>query len=185
MTRLVNELMSLARMDAGQASLAMEDLDLSDVAVEAVERMSPLAEKQNVKLEMGEMPEIHALGDRQYLVQMISNLIENGIKYSGSGRSVRIELGFLNDHSTDLAKLSVSDTGPGIEPDHLPRVFDRFYRIDAARSRDDDDSSSTTGSGLGLSIVNWIVKVHGGHIHVTSKVNEGSTFVVTLPAISN
>ena len=167
-----------------QAMLAMEDLDLGDVAVEAVERMSPLAEIQKVKLEMGELPEIHTLGDRQYLVQMISNLIENGIKYSGSGRRVRIELGSINNNGKDLATLSISDTGPGIEPDHLPRIFDRFYRIDAARSRDDDDSSSTTGSGLGLSIVSWIVKVHGGEIHVTSKVNEGSTFVVTLPAIS-
>jgi heavy metal sensor kinase len=184
MTRLVNELMSLARMDAGQATLAMEDLDLGDVAVEAVERMSPLAEIQKVKLEMGELPEIHTLGDRQYLVQMISNLIENGIKYSGSGRRVRIELGSINNNGKDLATLSISDTGPGIEPDHLPRIFDRFYRIDAARSRDDDDSSSTTGSGLGLSIVSWIVKVHGGEIHVASKVNEGSTFLVTLPAIS-
>jgi len=85
MTRLVNELMALARMDAGQTALKLEDLDLSDVTVEAVERISPLAERQNIVLELGEMPELSIHGDRYYLIQMISNLIENGIKYSGSG----------------------------------------------------------------------------------------------------
>jgi heavy metal sensor kinase len=182
MTRLVNELMALARMDAGQANLKMEDLDLSDVTIEAIERMSPLAEQQNIILEMGEMPELCIQGDRQYLVQMISNLIENGIKYSGSGQKVRIENKFIHNNNHDLASIRVSDTGPGIAPDHLPRIFDRFYRIDPARSRDsEEDSQSPTGSGLGLSIVAWIAQVHGGEIHVTSKEDEGSIFEVTLP----
>ena len=91
MTRLVNDLMTLARMDAGQANLQLEDLDLSDVAVEAVERMSVVAERQNVTLELGELPELCIYGDRQYLIQMISNLIENGIKYSGANQKVIIE----------------------------------------------------------------------------------------------
>lgn len=182
MTRLVNELMVLARMDAGQTTLKLEDLDLSDVTVEAVERISPLAERQKVILEIGEMPEMMIRGDRQYLIQMISNLIENGIKYSGEGQKVLIETGFKHGDDKDFAALRVSDTGPGIAPDHLPHIFDRFYRIDAARSRDtDEDSNSPTGSGLGLSIVAWIVQVHNGEIHVTSKVNEGSLFEVTLP----
>ncbi len=128
------------------------------------------------------MPELCVQGDRQYLIQMISNLIENGIKYSGSGQKVRIENGLIHNNNQDLASLRVSDTGPGIAPDHLPHIFDRFYRIDPARSRDnDEDSHSPTGSGLGLSIVSWIVQVHGGEIHVTSKENEGSIFEVTLP----
>ena len=182
MARLVNELMSLARMDAGQAVLEFEDLDFSDVTVEAVERMSPLAEQQNIILEMGEMPELCICGDRQYLVQMISNLIENGIKYSGSGQKVRIENRLIHNNNQDFVSLRVSDTGPGIAPDHLSHIFDRFYRIDEARSRDtDEDSSSPTGSGLGLSIVAWIVQVHGGEIQVTSKENEGTLFEVTLP----
>ncbi len=113
---------------------------------------------------------------------MISNLIENGIKYSGSGQKVRIENGLVCNNNRDLASLRVSDTGPGIAPDHLPHIFDRFYRVDAARSRDnDEDSDSPTGSGLGLSIVAWIVQIHGGEIHVTSTVGRGSTFEVTLP----
>jgi heavy metal sensor kinase len=182
MTRLVNDLMTLARMDAGQANLQLEDLDLSDVTVEAVERMSVLAERQQITLEMGEMPEVCVQGDRQYLIQMISNLIENGIKYSGVGQKVRIETGISAKNKQDLAFLRVSDTGPGIAPDHLPHLFDRFYRVDTARSRSaDEDSNSPTGSGLGLSIIAWIVQVHGGEIHVTSKVGEGSLFEVTLP----
>ena len=160
----------------------MEDIDLSDVTVEAVERMSPLAERQNINLEMGEMPELSIHGDRHYLIQMISNLIENGIKYGGSGQKVRIENRLVCNNDQDLASLRVSDTGPGIAPEYVSHIFDRFYRIDAARSRDnDEDSDSPTGSGLGLSIVAWIVQVHGGEIHVTSTVGQGSTFEVTLP----
>ena len=182
MTRLVNELMALARMDTGQALLKLEDLDLSDVTVEAFERMSPLAERQNIVLELGEMPELVIHGDRHYLIQMISNLIENGIKYSGSGQKVRIENGLVHNNDHDLASLRVSDTGPGIASEFLPYIFDRFYRIDSARSREnDEDSDSPTGSGLGLSIVAWIVQVHSGKIHVTSTIGQGSTFEVTLP----
>lgn len=178
MTRLVNDLMTLARMDAGQAILQFEDLDLSDVALEAVERMSALAEHQQIKLETGELPELQICGDRQLLIQMISNLIENGIKYSGLDQSVQIE----TSGSKSKALLRVSDTGPGIPSEHLPRLFDRFYRVDAARSHNfDDDSDSPIGSGLGLSIVNWIVQAHSGNIKVESKVNEGTTFEVTLP----
>lgn len=182
MSRLVNDLMTLARMDSGQAILQMDDVDLSDAAVEAVERMSPLAKHQNVNLEVGEMPELHVRGDRQYLIQMISNLIENGIKYSGVGQTVKIETDSRLNGKNNLAVLCVSDTGPGIPPDHLPRLFDRFYRVDQARARDaDEDSDSPTGSGLGLSIVASIVHMHGGEIRVDSKVKEGTTFEVTLP----
>ena len=176
MTRLVNDLMTLARMDSGQAILQFDDLDLSDVALEAVERMSALAEQQRIKLETGEFPELLIRGDRQYLIQMISNLIENAVKYSGTGQTVRIE----TDTQNGKASLRISDTGPGIPPEHLPKLFDRFYRADAARSHN-NDSNSPTGSGLGLSIVSWIVQAHSGTIQVQSKVNEGTTFEVTLP----
>jgi len=178
MTRLVNDLMTLARMDAGQTILQFEDLDLSDVTVEAVERMSALAERQQVRLEMRDLPELHVHGDRQYLVQMVSNLIENAIKYGGPNQTVQIQTGLKQDKAT----LRVADTGPGIPPDHLPRLFDRFYRVDQARTHHPDESaSSPDGSGLGLSIVAWIVQSHGGEIHVESKVNEGTTFEVSLP----
>ncbi len=183
MTRLVNDLMVLARMDSGQTPLKLEDLDLSDVAVEAVERLSSLAERYQVSLEVGDLPELPIQGDRQQLIQMVSNLIENGIKYSGAHRTVRVETEPDRDGNRDLAALLVSDTGPGIPAEHIPHLFDRFYRVDPARSREaDEDAASPTGSGLGLSIVAWIVKLHHGDIQVTSKLGAGTKFKVTLPA---
>jgi len=177
MMRMVNDLMTLARMDSGQAILQFEKLDLSDVALEAVERMTSLAERQKVTLETAELLELTVSGDRQYLVQMISNLIENAIKYSGAGQSVRVE---TSAGEAGFAALRVTDTGPGIPAEHLPHLFDRFYRVDMARTQS-DDSSAPSGSGLGLSIVAWIVEAHGGKIHVESQVNSGTSFIVTLP----
>ena len=180
MMRMVTDLMTLARMDSGQAILQFEKLDLSDAALEAVERMTTLAEQQNVKLETTELPELLIKGDRQYLIQMINNLIENAIKYSGSGQMVRVETSFGEN---GFALLRVRDTGPGIPAEHLPHLFDRFYRVDEARTYD-DDSSAPFGSGLGLSIVSWIVEAHHGKINVESQVNEGTIFEVTLPSAS-
>ncbi len=178
MTRLVKDLMALARMDAGQAILQFEDVDLSDISLEAVERMSALATRQQVKLETGDLPELRVRGDEQYLIQMVSNLLENAIKYSGAGRTVRIETGANRAGSERSAWLRVSDTGPGIPSEHLPHLFDRFYRVDAARTPEAD---SPGGSGLGLSIVAWIVNAHGGTISVRSELGRGSAFEVTLP----
>ncbi len=180
MMRMVNDLMTLARMDSGQALLQFEKLDLSDVALEAVERMSSLAEHQQVRLETTELPELTVNGDRQYLIQMISNLIENAIKYSGSGQTISVGTSALIVDKKEFAALRVVDNGPGIPPEHLPHLFDRFYRVDQARTQG-DDSSAPTGSGLGLSIVAWIVEAHGGKINVESKVNEGTTFEVRIP----
>jgi two-component system OmpR family sensor kinase len=183
MMRMVNDLMTLARMDSGQAILQFEALDLSDVALEAVERMSALAERQQVTLETTELPELIVNGDRQYLIQMISNLIENAIKYSGSGQKISVGTSVRFDGKKEFASLRVVDNGPGIPPEHLPHLFDRFYRVDQARTHD-DDSSAPSGSGLGLSIVSWIVEAHHGKINVESKVNGGTTFEVTLPFAS-
>ncbi|HUH98187.1 MAG TPA: ATP-binding protein [Anaerolineales bacterium] len=180
MTRMVNDLMTLARMDSGQAILQFEKMDLSDAALEAVERLTALAEQQQITLETTELPELIVKGDRQYLIQMISNLIENAIKYSGSGQTVRVETGPGPADRRQFALLRITDTGPGIPPEHLPHLFDRFYRVDQARTQE-DDPSAPTGSGLGLSIVAWIVEAHGGKIRVESRVNFGTTFEVTLP----
>ncbi len=177
MTRLVNDLMTLARMDSGQTILQFADVDLSNLAEVALERMTPLAREWKVKLEHGNLAQLHVRGDRQYLLQMISNLLENGIKYSGAGRRVCIETFRKNG----TASLRVSDTGPGIPPEHLPTLFDRFYRVDAARSHNGAASEPPDGNGLGLSIVSWIIRAHGGTINVASKLNEGTTFEVSLP----
>jgi signal transduction histidine kinase len=178
MSRLVNNLLTLARMDSGLALPQLEAVDLGDVALEAVERLQPLAGQRDVKLELGELPELAVRGDRGYLVQMISNLVENGIKYGGAGKTVKIEI----HPEADWAVVTVSDDGPGIAPDQVRHIFDRFYRVDEARGREEsEDPASPTGSGLGLSIVASIVQLHGGQIEVRSGAGGGSTFEVRLP----
>ena len=173
MSHLVNDLLVLARLDSGQSMVKKEPLDLSDVALEAVERLSVVAERNKVKIETGELPEAELQGDRQLMLQMISNLIENGIKYTvGDERRVKVETG----GETDSVWVRVSDNGPGIPPEHLPHLFDRFYRADKARTRDAEDAFS--GSGLGLSIVQSIAHMHGGEVHVDSDHGTGTTFEV-------
>jgi signal transduction histidine kinase len=181
MSHLVNDLLTLARMDNGQVVLEKSPLDLSDVAVDAIERLTPLATRKDVSLEAGDLPEAPILGDRQALLQMISNLIENGIKYTeGDEKVVRVETGVWDGR----AWVRVSDNGPGIPPEHLPHLFDRFYRVDQARARDmDADSESPSGSGLGLSIIQWIAQAHEGDVDVESSPESGSTFEVRFKAI--
>ncbi len=188
MGQLVNDLLTLARMDAGQATLKNEPVDLSDIALDVVERLAPLAQRKNVALETGDLPEIMLMGDRQYLTQMLTNLVENGIKYSeGYGQRVLVETGCQEDGRALCGWVRVVDNGPGIPPEHLPHLFDRFYRVDSARShneRDEDDGGERpSGSGLGLSIVQWIAKSHGGEVSVQSEPGKGSIFEVRLPAL--
>ncbi len=137
MTSLVNDLLTLARMDAGQAAMESLPVDLSDVALDTIERLSPLAARNGVRLEAGDLPEARILGDRQRLVQMVSNLVDNAIKYAtGPDKKVSIETGV----TAGTAWVRVSDNGPGIAPEHLPHLFDRFYRIDQARTRAVDEA---------------------------------------------
>ncbi len=184
MIRLVNDLLALARMDSGQIPLHPEKVDLSDVSLEAVERLSNLAARNGIRLETGDLPEVCIQGDRQYLLQLIGNLVENGIKYAaGPERFVRVETGREDGRKW----VRVSDNGPGIAPEHLPHLFDRFYRVDKARTRgedgqEDDQFQHPSGSGLGLSIVQWIAKSHHAEVHVSSQVGQGTTFEVVFPA---
>src|SRR5271157_3287989 len=183
MSRLVNDLLTLARMDAGQTVLQKKPVDLNEVAREAVERLIGVASRSGVVLEVGSLAEARLSGDRQVLLQMVSNLIENGIKYSSTpDPRVRVETGSQAGRSW----LHVSDNGPGIPAEHMPHLFDRFYRIDQARTRNDEQTqslSAATGSGLGLSIVQGIAQAHGGEVHVTSVVGQGTTFEVEFPSL--
>jgi signal transduction histidine kinase len=187
MRQLVNNLLTLARMDANQEALHKEPLDLSDLALDVVERLTPLAARQEIKLETGELPEVSIFGDRQSLIQMLTNLVENAIKYTAQNgpnkvKDVLVETG--TDLSRTLGWVRVSDTGPGIPGEHLDHLFDRFYRVDESRTRNDDetnDKSAPTGSGLGLAIVEGIAKLHDGNIEVQSELGKGSTFEITFP----
>lgn len=189
MARLVGDLLMLARADDGQVLLKRETVDLSEVVLETVERLTPLACQEHMTMKLGAMPELLLQGDRQYLVQLVTNLIENAVTHSaGTGKQVSIETGgALQDQSTWLW-LRISDDGPGIAAEHLPHLFERFYRIDLSRTHTPEGESSPDatatqprGSGLGLSIVQWIAEAHGGRVQVQSVVGHGSVFEVWLP----
>ncbi len=190
MTATVNSLLLLARADTGQMTLDLQEVDLSDIALASVERLLPLARQSQVTLATGDLPEVLVRGDPQYLGQMMTNLIENGIKYSsGIGKRVYIELACEQERR---GVVRVQDDGPGISNDHLPYLFERFYRVDKARSRRQKGPALSSkpgygepgGSGLGLSIVQWIVQAHGGEIRVESKIGAGTLFEVRLPLLN-
>jgi signal transduction histidine kinase len=182
MARLVNQLLTLARLEAGRAASKLEELDFSDVALEAVERLAPLAASRQVKLVTGELPELKVYGDRQQVLQMVTNLVENAVKYA-QVEAPRVEVS--TGRQDGQAWVRVEDNGPGIAAEHLPHLFERFYRVDKARSRGPeaagDEAGESTGSGLGLAIVQWIAQAHGGRATVRSQVGQGATFEVNLP----
>lgn len=176
MTRLVGDLLILARADQGQAVLKCERVDLSEIVIDAAESLSNLAERYGIKVRLSGLDELVVWGDRLYLTQLCLNLLENAIKYSSDmGKQVEVKL--AREHGR--ARMLVIDEGPGIEAEHLPHLFKRFYRVDQSRTHTCANHSS--GSGLGLSIVRWIVEEHGGSIQVRSTPGKGSTFEVCLP----
>ncbi|HEY7416233.1 MAG TPA: HAMP domain-containing sensor histidine kinase, partial [Ktedonobacteraceae bacterium] len=158
------------------------------IALASVERLLPLARKSNITLSTGSLPELPINGDQHYLGRMMMNLIENAIKYtSGVGTYVHVELVEKQDK---WGVFRVQDDGPGIAEEHLPYLFDRFYRVDKARSHGEqhtlpviDDAKEASGAGLGLSIVQWIVQAHRGEVRVESKMGAGTLFEVRLPLI--
>jgi len=169
MARLVDDLMLLARADVGGLPIQRKPVELDTVFLDVFRRMKPLA--GSVELALEEMDQVCVLGDADRLKQLILNLVDNGMKYTPSGGKVTMSLSKLNGS----AQVVVTDNGIGIAEADLPLIFERFYRADKARSR------IQGGSGLGLSIVRWLVEAHGGTVGVDSRVGEGTTFVVTLP----
>ncbi|HNB53816.1 MAG TPA: ATP-binding protein, partial [Anaerolineales bacterium] len=162
MSRLVEELLTLARMDSGRAKLHLEQLDLSELAVDVVDRLATLAEKNQVQLTTGSLEESLLTADRAYLTHLLTNLIENGLKYAnGPAARVIVETGT----TTARAWVRVTDNGPGIPAEHLPHLFDRFYRIDESRTRE-ENADTPSGSGLGLAIVQSIAQAFNGAVEV-------------------
>ncbi len=184
MTAIVNSLLLLARADTGQITLHQEEVDLSDIALACVERLLPLAKQRNISLSTGALPELLIRGDSHYLGRMLTNLIENAIKYtSGVGKRVHVELACEGQRR---GIIRVQDEGPGIAEEHLPYLFDRFYRVDKARTRKQRQAGGEEvgGTGLGLAIVQWIVQVHGGEVQVKSTIGAGSVFEVRFPLLA-
>lgn len=171
MAQLLGTLLTLARADQGQDALAREPVALADLIADTLAALAPLAEDQGVTLAADALTPCLVLGDQTRLTQLLINLVDNALKYTPAGG--RVTIGLARDG--DAALLTVRDTGIGIAPEHLPHLFERFYRVDTARSR------GAGGAGLGLAIAAWIARTHGGGIAVTSQPAIGSTFTVRLP----
>ncbi len=181
LTALVEELFLLARADNNQYPLQLQDLNLAGLLTNEVANLMPQAIKKNVALNLDTPDVLPIKADPAKLARLFINLIDNAIKYSNSGDAVTITATIQNSHaSVAHACVTIADTGPGIPHKHLPHIFDRFYRADKARSRNIENTSGS-GAGLGLSIVQWLAQVHGGHIEVNSQVGQGTTFTVWLP----
>jgi signal transduction histidine kinase len=189
MIRLVTNLLALARMDAGQMSLKFEPIDLGGLVSEVIERMELLAKAQGVRLVIGELPDLSITGDHSTLTQMLTNLVENAIKYSAGGADPQVDVsaGRREEAERALAWVRVEDNGIGIAAEHIPQLFDRFYQADASRTRrggaeGETNEPESSGTGLGLAIAQWIAHAHHGEIRIESVLGQGSTFEVILPA---
>jgi two-component system, OmpR family, sensor kinase len=170
MRRLVESLLQLARFDAGQEQIRRESFDLSQVARECVDLVRPLAERRRIAMD-AELAAIQCPGDAGRIGQVITNLLTNAIGFNRDEGRVRISVSAQDS----VALVQVQDTGPGIPAEDLRRIFERFYRVDKARS------SIQGRTGLGLAICRAIVEAHGGSIEVASVPGSGSTFTVKLP----
>lgn len=168
----VNDLLELARIEFDGLS-KRESIHTARVIDEAVGRIRSAALAKSVMIVVEDNPDMSVIGDRAQLVSAVGNLIDNAVKYSEQGSIVKIEV----TREDGRMLISVADNGPGIAAEHLGRVFERFYRVDDARSR------GTGGTGLGLAIVRHIALLHGGDVSVTSEVGVGSTFTLSIPAV--
>jgi heavy metal sensor kinase len=171
MTRIVGDMLALARADVGQHRLQLEELYLNDLIDDCCKAAQALAASQGVALVFESGADISVRGDEELLKRMVVNLLDNAIHYTLSGGSIWVTL----NAEASTVRLTVSDTGIGIPPECSTRVFDRFYRVEPSRSR------SQGGSGLGLSIVKLAAEAHKGAVALSSKLGSGSTFTVTLP----
>jgi len=167
MVAIVNDLLLLAELEAGQVG-PEEKVNLKELVQDELDRLAPVAGKR--ELSAGRLEDLSVTGDARLLQQMLANLMSNAIKYAPDGG--RITVALYRDE--DLARIDVTDTGIGIAPEHLPHIFERFYRVDKARSR------AAGGTGLGLAIVKGIAEQHGGKVTVSSQAGKGSTFTVWL-----
>jgi heavy metal sensor kinase len=171
MRRLVNDLLLLARSDVAQA-IARAPVQVDAVVQETVAVVMRQHTDRQVDVQVER--QLVVLGDRERLVQVVRNLLDNAVRYTPIGSWIVVRL----QRQHGYAELTVADTGPGIPPEHLPHIWDRFYRVDKARSRE------YGGSGLGLAIVKYIVEAHGGSARVASIEGRGTTFTITLPLAS-
>ncbi|HZS60220.1 MAG TPA: ATP-binding protein [Gemmatimonadaceae bacterium] len=172
MGRIVDDLLILARADAGERTVVRKRFFLDDLAAEAVSGVRVLAETRGVDLSVREFEEAPVDADPALVRQLIVIFLDNAIKFTPTGGRVSLSITSVDGR----AIVTIEDTGVGITPDELPRIYDRFYRGDDARRRSD-------GAGLGLSIAKWIADTHGAHIDLESMPGQGARFTVTFPPV--
>ncbi|MBI4770649.1 MAG: hypothetical protein HY784_09655 [Chloroflexi bacterium] len=183
MTRMVGDLLLLAQAESGNLPLAKVSVELDTVMLEVYQQARVLAGGK-VDVTISDVDQLIVLGDRDRLKQLTLNLVGNALQYTPEGGRVTLGLCRVDD----WARLSVSDTGPGIPREELPRIFERFYRVDKSRRRTYSGGAGPrlllSGAGLGLSIAHYIARAHHGRLEVASEVGQGSTFSVWLPLMS-
>jgi two-component system phosphate regulon sensor histidine kinase PhoR len=171
MSRLTEDLLTLARVESGEQRFDIQPVKPAELVREAMQNFREIARTHGAELQVEDAASREVSADREAIHQVFSNLIDNALKYGGS--SGPIVLGARP--AGRVVEFYVRDFGPGISSEHLPRLFERFYRVDKARSRE------SGGTGLGLAIAKHIVLAHGGAIRAESELNHGSTFLFTLP----
>ena len=179
MERLVKDLLSLSRVEAQERVRPTDRVDLCEAVAAVIDGITPLAHDADVTLSV-QLPDhpVVVQADADQLHQVFTNLVENAIKYGGKGKTVAVTLASVEDDPLlrgPAARVTVRDEGPGIDPVHIPRLTERFYRVDSHRSRE------MGGTGLGLAIVKHIVNRHRGRLRIDSDEGQGSTFLVILP----
>lgn len=172
LTLLIDDLLLLARLDAGRIELNLQPVAVRDVAQEALDDAALIARARNVTLTNRVGPDLRVMADANRLRQVLGNLIDNAIKYGRADGAVTLEGRPLDDKRVELC---VRDDGPGIPLEARARIFERFYRVDKARTRE------LGGTGLGLAIVKNVIQAHGGDVRVESVLGEGTEFFITLP----
>jgi two-component system phosphate regulon sensor histidine kinase PhoR len=176
MQRLVDDLMSLSRIEMSEHDRPDRTLSLNRVAADSASAFLPIAEREDMRLVI-DVPDTGAevVGDRDQLAQVFGNLVDNAMKYGGRGVEIRVSPAAPSPAHPDRWGISVSDTGPGIDRPHLPRLTERFYRVNVGQSR------NRGGTGLGLAIVKHILNRHRGRLEIVSEPGRGSTFTIWLP----
>ena len=172
MERLTNDMLYLARAESGQFKNEQIELHIKSLIEHAERDFRPLYQAKSVELSIGKIPEASFMGNADDFERLLSNLLSNALRYTPEGGKVTVTVSTRGR----VIVLQVSDTGVGIPKDSLPLVFERFYRVNTARAR------KTGGSGLGLAIVKAIVDSLNGTVEVKSEIDQGTTFIVTLPS---
>jgi heavy metal sensor kinase len=173
LSHVVESLLLLSRSDMSQVQLHMEPTNLTETLADLADAATILGTQKDIYITFRHSEEMVIMADHAKLYQMFLNLVDNAVKYTPEGGMISITI----HRDGAFAEVRVRDTGIGISPEHRIKIFDRFYRVDKARSRE------LGGAGLGLSIVQWIVQIHGGTIAVESEPGQGSTFIVRLPLL--